>query len=185
MSPKKGPFWTEPPFAIFVISDKVSLATVNARLTDAFDGSNNGGPGKTWVFYLVDSTDYSRVPRERTRFGDYTEAPIPDSFKSPFTGSEDREAGIKKAADWLESSPESNLLDRNHFVVLDELSGGQGEGLMTVAKIGDKELEGKDVRYMEIKAWSAGLFLKGMEYGTWEEQADNGNNKSEDHLIKR
>ncbi|KAL9113768.1 MAG: hypothetical protein Q9227_002213 [Pyrenula ochraceoflavens] len=176
--------WAEHPFALFVTSP-ISYSTINHALSASHEGSSVGGTSKMWLFHLMSSTSYSALPREHIRSGNYTSAPIPIGFQSPFVGAKSREEGIVKAAEWLEKAPENGAVDRKHFAVLDEESELQGEGSVVVARIGDDELEGKEVHWMEIRAYEAGLFLKGLEYGAWEERAEDKSSGVEEHVIKR
>ena len=62
-------------------------------------------------------------------------------------------------------------LDSNFFAVLDKEATGK-EPKVVLVKIGNENLEGDQVSCMLEDAGVSSLYLAGMEYGTWEEFAE-------------
>ena len=109
------------------------------------------------------SEKYENAPQKETRrVHEGTRSPIDESFKSAFIGKT-----IEDAAEWLKNKPDGVDLEAHHFAILDGCA--ERDGSVVVCKIGDKDLNGSELDYSRYSARGASNFLRGMEYGEWEE----------------
>ena len=102
-----------------------------------------------------------------------TPATIQPDFKSPFAGK-----SVDECAKWLRAKPHDIDLDSNFFAVLDN----EAPTKVVLVKIGDKNLKGDQVSCMLEDAEVSSLYLAGMEYGTWEEIAEQRNGGGGDEV---
>ena len=119
-----------------------------------------------WEFYLA-TNDYAAIPREPPGipYPTGTEAPVPESFSSPFVGK-----SVRDVATWLSKKPENTYLDGHFFAVLDKKAK---QSKVVLCRIGDDELKGDALSCVLMPAEDSSLTLSGMEYGTWEELVDD------------
>lgn len=124
--------------------------------------AHDGSTVDQWYYYLA-TDDYASAPQKKPQGGgqEGTEAPIDQSFKSPFIGQ-----SAADVADWLEKKPKSVDLEGKFFAVLDSKVES---GSVALCRIGDREGKGDAVSCVLVKAQESSLTLAGMEYGTWEE----------------
>ncbi|KAI8965379.1 hypothetical protein F5Y11DRAFT_312941 [Daldinia sp. FL1419] len=118
MEDKRG---SHPPFALFILSDKITVEYINKLLQRVAD--DNYG---VFCLTLVQTTDpsdpYDCAPdevrivedgRESIISTDGTRPPIPDSFVSPFIGK-----SLEECAEFLRRTPDKKDWNREHFCVL-------------------------------------------------------------------
>ena len=115
-----------------------------------------------WYYYLA-TEDYDSAPQKKPKGGgqEGTEAPIDESFKSPFIGQ-----SLEDVAEWLQKRPKSVDLEGNFFAVLDKKAE---TGSVALCRIGNREGAGDAISCVLMKAEESSLTLAGMEYGTWED----------------
>ena len=114
------------------------------------------------------TANYASAPQKKPEGGgqEGTEAPIDESFKSPFVGH-----SVADVARWLQSKPESVDLDSTFFAVLDKKAE---TGSVALCRIGDREGKGDEVSCVLVKTEESSLTLAGMEYGEFDELLRGG-----------
>lgn len=134
---------------------------MNLKLQEAYDGSTTD----RWYFWLA-TKNYDDAPQKNPDHGsDGTEAPIDESFTSPFVGQ-----SVDAAAEFLRNAPDTVDVERHFFAVLDDRT--EKDGSVVMCRIGDMEGKGNKVECIRVLAKNSSLYLAGMEYGTWEEDLD-------------
>ena len=131
---------------------------MNSILQQAYDGSTV----EQWEYYLA-SDDYASIPRRDPKedASTGTEAPISESFKSPWIGK-----SVRDVATWLSKKPDDAYLEGKFFAVLDKKSK---QSKVVLCRIGDSKGKGDALSCVLRDAEGSSLTLSGMEYGTWEE----------------
>lgn len=118
-----------------------------------------------WDFWLA-TKNYDDAPQKNPDHGsDGTEAPVDDSFTSPWVGE-----SVEAAAEFLSKAPASVDVERRFFAVLDDRT--EKDGSVVMCRVGDMEGQGDKVECIRVLAKNSALYLAGMEYGTWEEDLD-------------
>ena len=124
-------------------------------------------------FWLA-ADNYEDAPHKRPKHTNLgTSPPIDENFRSPWIGKK-----VENCVNWLQQKPDTVDLDVHHFAVLDRQAAV--DGIVVTCKIGDRHLEGIELKFLRKPAVEASAWLVGLEFGDWARSPREGEAFEED-----